>query len=233
VLLLNECLLLLFISLSTQSGNISIHSRTQKTRWYPGSCYEGVSRSSRTGHLERELQMVELSASRGSCIAILWVSLVSFVAITLRVASQRVFISLPTQSVNFWILPHKYTGNLNTTNSISMPSSITIQRPSILYYLPWYPRLEPPATRSLLGELLTTSWGVQLERLQVQIFRALNLSDRQDTPREDSTFWPCCPFLDQPSITLSACHPNVTSDLQAFDIMSPVSFPPPQGWPWP
>jgi len=36
--------------------------------------------------------MVELSASRCSCIAILWVSLVSFVAITLRVASQRVFI---------------------------------------------------------------------------------------------------------------------------------------------
>jgi hypothetical protein len=49
--------------------------------------YEGVSKSFRTGRLERELQMVELSATGRSCIAILWVSLVSFVAIILCVAS--------------------------------------------------------------------------------------------------------------------------------------------------
>jgi hypothetical protein len=36
--------------------------------------------------------MVQLSAARFSCIAILWVSLVSFVAVTLCVAFQRVFI---------------------------------------------------------------------------------------------------------------------------------------------
>jgi hypothetical protein len=36
--------------------------------------------------------MVQLSATRCSCIAVLWVSLVSFIAITLCVASQRVFI---------------------------------------------------------------------------------------------------------------------------------------------
>jgi hypothetical protein len=53
---------------------------------------EGVSKSFRTGRMERELQMVQLSATRCSCIAILWVSLVSFAAITLCVASQRVFI---------------------------------------------------------------------------------------------------------------------------------------------
>jgi hypothetical protein len=35
--------------------------------------------------------MIQLSATRCSCIAILWVSLVSFAAITLCVASQRVF----------------------------------------------------------------------------------------------------------------------------------------------
>jgi len=44
-----------------------------------------------------------------SCNAILWVSLVSFAAITICVASQRVFIvvviSLFTQSGNFWIHP--------------------------------------------------------------------------------------------------------------------------------
>jgi hypothetical protein len=55
-------------------------------------CYEGVSRSFRTGRPERELQMVQLSATRYSCIAILWVSLVSFAAIAFSVASQRVFV---------------------------------------------------------------------------------------------------------------------------------------------
>jgi len=36
--------------------------------------YEGVSKSFQTGHLEQELQMVQLSAPRCSCITILWVS---------------------------------------------------------------------------------------------------------------------------------------------------------------
>jgi hypothetical protein len=54
--------------------------------------YEGVSKSFRTGRLERELQVVQLSATRCSYIAILRVSLVGFAAITLCVAYQRVFI---------------------------------------------------------------------------------------------------------------------------------------------
>jgi hypothetical protein len=56
--------------------------------------YEGVSKSFRTGRrrLQWELQMVQLSATRCSCIAILWVSLVSFAAITFCIASERVFI---------------------------------------------------------------------------------------------------------------------------------------------
>jgi len=38
-----------------------------------GRCntYEGVTKSFRTGRLERELQMVQLSATRCSCVAIL------------------------------------------------------------------------------------------------------------------------------------------------------------------
>jgi hypothetical protein len=44
--------------------------------------YKCVSRSFRTGRLERELQVVQLSATRCSCIAILWVNLVSFATIT-------------------------------------------------------------------------------------------------------------------------------------------------------
>jgi hypothetical protein len=61
-----------------------INTERDSTRVYP--------KSFRTGRLERELQIVQLSAIKCSCIATLWVSLVSFAAITLCVASQRVFI---------------------------------------------------------------------------------------------------------------------------------------------
>jgi hypothetical protein len=61
-----------------------------RTRATAKSEYEGVSKSFRTGRLERELHMVQLSATRCSCIAILWLSLVSFATTTLCVASQRV-----------------------------------------------------------------------------------------------------------------------------------------------
>jgi len=50
--------------------------------------YESVSRRFWTGHLEWELQMLQLSATRCSCIAILWVSLMSFATITMCVASR-------------------------------------------------------------------------------------------------------------------------------------------------
>jgi hypothetical protein len=46
--------------------------------------------------------MVQLSATRYSCIAILWVSLVSFAAITVCIASQRVILKV---SVYFVIDP--------------------------------------------------------------------------------------------------------------------------------
>jgi hypothetical protein len=42
--------------------------------------------------MERELQMVQLSAASYSCIAILSVSLVSFATITFCDASQQVFV---------------------------------------------------------------------------------------------------------------------------------------------
>jgi hypothetical protein len=65
-----------------------------------GNIYEVISKSFRTGRLERELQMVQLSATGCSCIAILGVRLVSFTATTLCVGSQRMFIVV---SVNFVI----------------------------------------------------------------------------------------------------------------------------------
>jgi hypothetical protein len=89
-------------------------------RLYMSSTYGGVAKSFRTGRLELELQIVQLSATRCSCIAILWVSLVSFAAITLCVASQRVFIVVSvyfvvTQSGNFWIYPLVLHINETTT----------------------------------------------------------------------------------------------------------------------
>jgi hypothetical protein len=64
---------------------------TPSPLFYKG-IYDDVSISFRTDRLETGLQMIQLSATRRSCIAILWVSLVSFAAITLCVAFQRVFI---------------------------------------------------------------------------------------------------------------------------------------------
>jgi hypothetical protein len=77
--------------------------------------YECVSKSFRTGSLEQEPQMVQLSANRWSYIAILWVSVMRFAAITLCVASWRVFFVLSvyfvmTQSGNFWI--HRRTSTI-------------------------------------------------------------------------------------------------------------------------
>jgi hypothetical protein len=65
--------------------------------------WEGISKTFRTGRLERELQMVQLSATRCSCIAILWVSLVSFAAVTLCVASQLMFVVVVVVVVYFVI----------------------------------------------------------------------------------------------------------------------------------
>jgi hypothetical protein len=60
--------------------------------------YEGVSKSFQTGRMEREL--VQLSATECNYIGIPWVSLVSFNAITLCVASERV---TPKVSIYFVI----------------------------------------------------------------------------------------------------------------------------------
>jgi len=65
---------------------------------------------SRLAAWSQNCQWYQLSATRWSCIAILGVSLVSFAAIFLCVASQRVLvvvlsISLSAQSGNFWITP--------------------------------------------------------------------------------------------------------------------------------
>jgi hypothetical protein len=94
---------LTFISVESESdpccwGSISIRVNCGISQaaacscWYSLIRYELVSKSFRTGRLERELQMVQFSTTECSFVAILWVSLVNFSAITVHVASQRVFI---------------------------------------------------------------------------------------------------------------------------------------------
>jgi hypothetical protein len=61
--------------------------------------YEDVTKSFRTGRLERELQIVQLSATRRNCITILWVSLVTFIVITLCCFSTSICCSFFIDSV--------------------------------------------------------------------------------------------------------------------------------------
>jgi hypothetical protein len=93
--------------------------------WYD---HESVSKSFRTGRMERELQMVQLSATRCSRIAILWVSLVSFAAIILCVASHRVFV------VYFFI--DSVRKLLDTPSYISLIWSFDLYIPLLLCYSP-------------------------------------------------------------------------------------------------
>jgi hypothetical protein len=100
------------------------------SRWLKcNGLYEGVSKSFRSGSLERELQMVQLSATRCSCIAILWVSLLSFAVIILCVASQWVYccclfryrLSPETFGytlVNYWIILRLFNDAVSTTEVI-------------------------------------------------------------------------------------------------------------------
>jgi hypothetical protein len=68
---------------------IGVH---EKKNILHGAMFEGVSKSFRTGRPERKLHTVKFSTTRRNCIAILWVSLASFAAITLCVASQLAFV---------------------------------------------------------------------------------------------------------------------------------------------
>jgi hypothetical protein len=94
-----------WITVTLQMFQLSRLVKRSKLNWCLAiyrNLYEAVSKSFRTGRLERELQMVQLSATRYSCIAILWVSLVCFAAITLCVASLLLLILLPLLPLEHW-----------------------------------------------------------------------------------------------------------------------------------
>jgi hypothetical protein len=118
--------------------------------------YKGVSKIYRTGQLERELQMAQLSVTMCSYIAILWVSLVSFAAITLCVASQwiiptasvcfvidsvRELLDAPSYAFNilaryikFWHLSHFYSAVIDIFNACRGCNSATIFKAEPLQY---------------------------------------------------------------------------------------------------
>jgi hypothetical protein len=85
------CIVSIKVNSGIKYGTIAFSHSLLITLYVRNKC-ECVSKSFRTGRLERELQMVQISATRCSCIAILWVSSVNFAAIMLCVASQRVFV---------------------------------------------------------------------------------------------------------------------------------------------
>jgi hypothetical protein len=108
------------------ASNVLWHSHNSKT--WNRSCsrqeaYECVSKSFRTGLLERELQMVQLFTTRCSCTYILWVSLVSFTAINLCVAAFVIdsvwkLLDTPSYCCIIWLVNSRLydtTGKINLT----------------------------------------------------------------------------------------------------------------------
>jgi hypothetical protein len=60
---------ILSINIKVNMRRLPVYNVTQGAIW--SSVYEGVSISFRTGRLQRDVQMVQFSATRCSCIAIL------------------------------------------------------------------------------------------------------------------------------------------------------------------
>jgi len=73
--------------------------------------------------------MIQPSATRGSCIATLWVSLLSFAAMTLYVASQRVFIV-----VVYFVIDS--VRKLLDTPSYAYPVKIVTRKHSVILSFP-------------------------------------------------------------------------------------------------
>jgi hypothetical protein len=111
--------------------------------------YGGVFKNFRTGRLQPELQMIELSATRYSFIAIFSVSLVSFSAITLCVASQRVFIV-----VSVYLVTNSVRKLLNTSSCINVTAKSVYQ--SVLFTVP------PIFSAPYFGKFMSSLWRVHI-----------------------------------------------------------------------
>jgi hypothetical protein len=141
------------------------------TAWQPAvQLYLGVSKSFRTGRPERELQMAQLSATTCSCIAILWVSLVSFAAITICVASQRVFIVVSVYFVidsvrklldtPMYMLPNCVLINTSKINNVRIRRWVVSFSLRPLYSPGKSPRHPPDTSAWFLGYKLTTLFSL-------------------------------------------------------------------------
>jgi hypothetical protein len=139
---------------------VSLNTNETRHRRQPVGCCTRV--YPKVSSLERELQMAQLSNGKCSCIDILWVSLTSFAAITLCVASQRVFIVVSvyfvmTQSGNFWILPRTWIeSQLPRLEFFCVPHSAQ-KNPGIWAY-------EVLSTTCLAGIVAASAGGDWLQR---------------------------------------------------------------------
>jgi hypothetical protein len=119
--------------------------------------YEGVSKSFRTGRLERELQMLQLSATRCNCIAILWVSLVTFAVINLCVASQRVIPNVSVYLFRYRLSPETFGYSLIIMPCVLSHASFLYEASSAnfsaQFCVTWLYFLHPE---------VSTSWGSKI-----------------------------------------------------------------------
>jgi hypothetical protein len=94
--------------------------------------YECVSKSFRTGSLQQELQMVQFYDTRCSYSASLWVSLVSFAAVTLYVASQRATSKMSVYFVIDWVQKLLDTQSYNLIYVLTVSGFTT--KPSAVHF---------------------------------------------------------------------------------------------------
>jgi hypothetical protein len=120
-------------------GGIDSSENTSETNSFPSlvsayslmfSSYEVVSKSFRTGRSERELQMVQLSATRCSCIAILLGTVVSFAAISsvllLNEFSLLLLLLLLLFVVVVYFVIDSVRENLDTPSYANYPTKSTL-----------------------------------------------------------------------------------------------------------
>jgi hypothetical protein len=120
--------------------------------------------------------MVQLSATRCNCIAILWVSLVRFAAITLCVASQR---AIPEVSVYFVIdsvwkildTPSYSTMACYETRSWGLSVYAIVMSWNFSTVKCWYPHVQSTAWRITYCRLYQTTYSVysQLHSIYLEI----------------------------------------------------------------
>jgi hypothetical protein len=116
--------------------------------------------------------MVQLSATRRSCINILRVSLVSFAAVTLCVASQRLLIVVSVYFISksvLWIHPCTITCSRLVPEHVEIKVYRIIILPVILYLCEaWSLILEESRLRMFENRVLKRIFGCKREEVKLE-----------------------------------------------------------------